>query len=101
MSSFIIKRPVITEKSITLAQVENKYTFEVDRLANKDQVKDAIQSLYGVDVTAVNTVRGHRILKATGRKRMKTLVAPTKKAIVELKKGQTIDLFEFGSADAA
>lgn len=101
MSSFIIKRPVITEKSVALAQIENKYTFEVDRLANKDQVKTAIESLYGVDVTAVNTVRGHRILKATGRKRMKTLVAPNKKAIVELKKGQTIDLFEFGSAEEA
>lgn len=101
MQTFIIKRPVISEKSVVMAQTQNKYTFEVDRLANKDQIKAAIEDLYGVHVVDINTIRGHRVTKATGKKRMKTLVAPTKKAIIELKPGQKIDIFEFGSAEAA
>lgn len=99
MNPYIIKKPVITEKSVTLAQTQNKYTFEVDRLANKDQIKEAIEAFYGVEVISVNTIHGHRVRKATGRKRMKTVVAPTKKAIVQLKEGQTLDIFEFGPAE--
>jgi ribosomal protein L23 len=72
MQAYIIKRPVITEKSVVLAQLQNRYTFEVDRLANKDQIKAAIEALYGVNVTAINTVRGHRTYTTTGKKRIKT-----------------------------
>jgi large subunit ribosomal protein L23 len=99
MNLHIIKKPIITEKSIVLAKSENKYTFKVDRLANKDQVKQAIEEMFGVNVLAVNTIRSHRVRRATGRKRMRTVIAATKKAIVELKKGQTIDFFEFGSTE--
>jgi large subunit ribosomal protein L23 len=99
MNPYILKRPVITEKSVALAQAENKYTFEVDRLANKDQIKEAIEVLYKVDVQNINTIRGHRVRKATGRKRMKVTVAPTKKAVVTLKKGQKIDIYEFGTQE--
>ena len=101
MQTFVIKRPVISEKSVVMAQTQNKYTFEVDRLANKDQIKAAIEALYGVHVVAINTIRGHRTTVSTGKKRSKTLVAPTKKAIIELKAGQKIDIFEFGSAEVA
>lgn len=101
MNPYIIKRPVITEKSIQMAQLANRYTFEVDTLANKDQIKAAVEEMYKVNVIDVNTIRGHRVSRTTGRKRMRTVVAPTKKAIVQLKKGQTIELFEFGGSEAA
>lgn len=95
MNPYIIKKPVVTEKSIDLARSGNVYTFEVDRTATKDQIKDSVEKLYGVDVMSINTVTSHRTHKATGRKRLKTVIAPTKKALVTLKKGQTIDLFDF------
>lgn len=94
----IIKRPVVSEKSLLLAQNENKYTFEVARQANKDQIQAAIEAVYGVTVEAVNTVTGHRVKKTTGRKRMPTIVAPTKKAVVTLPKSQTISVFDFGGS---
>lgn len=99
MNHYIIKKPIISEKSVLMAQKENKYTFEVDRLANKDQIVSAIEAMYGVHVIDVNTVRGHRVLKNTGRKRMRTVVAPTKKAIVRLEKGQKIDIYEFATEE--
>jgi len=101
MNPYILKRPVITEKSVALAQSENKYTFEVDRLANKDQIRQAIEELYSVNVVNISTVRGHRVSKSTGRKRMKVTVAPNKKAIVTLRKDQKIDVYEFGANQEA
>lgn len=94
MNAFILKQPVITEKSLLLAQTRNAFTFEVERGATKEQVKHAVESLYGVDVLAVNTVFGHRSLKATGRRRIKVVQAKTKKAVVTIKTGQTIDAFD-------
>jgi len=84
--------PVITEKSYGLAKL-NKYAFKVAPSASKSQIKKAIKDLFNVDVLSINTVK-----KASRRVRsMKTgrhLNTPvTKKAIVELKKGQTIDIF--------
>jgi large subunit ribosomal protein L23 len=99
MNPYIIKKPLITEKSITLAQTENKYTFVVDRLANKDQIRVAIEEMFKVKIIAINTIRSYRAKKTTGRKRLKTVMANTKKAIVKLKKGQTIDLFELSGSD--
>jgi len=96
----IIKRPVVSEKSLLLAQLENKYTFVVARQANKAQIAEAIEAVYGVKVEAVNTVTGHRIRKTTGRKRMKSVVAPTKKAMVTLAAGQRINVFDFGESQA-
>jgi large subunit ribosomal protein L23 len=101
MNPYILKQPVITEKSVGLAQAENKYTFEVDRLANKDQIRQAIEELYSVNVVNISTIRGHRVSKATGRKRMKVTVAPNKKAVVTLRKGQKIDVYEFGTEENA
>lgn len=95
MNTKLILHPVVTEKSLQLAGTENKYTFVVDRNAHKHQIREAIESMYDVEVLAVNTIKGHRIGKTTGRKRMRTIKAPVKKAVVELKKGQKIDLFEF------
>ena len=94
----IIKRPVVSEKSLSLAQSESKYTFIVARTANKHQIKEAIEAIYGVTVLAVNTVTGHRVRKTTGKKRMPTMVAPTKKAVVTLPASQTISVFDFGES---
>jgi len=92
----IIKRPIITEKN-TAAQVKlNKYTFEVDSNATKDQVKAAITSLYPtITVLSVNTIVTPRKPKGRftkggyvdGRTRAR------KKAIITLKAGDSIDFF--------
>lgn len=84
--------PVITEKSYGLAS-HNKYVFKVAPSASKSQIKKAISDLFKVDVVSINTVkkasRRVRSMK-TGRYQNTSVV---KKAIVEIKSGQTIDIF--------
>jgi len=99
MNATVLLQPVITEKSLRLAATENKYTFLVERNAHKHQIHEAVEKVFDVDVVSVNTIKGHRVRKATGKKRMKTVVAPNKKAIVQLKKGQTSELFDFGGVE--
>lgn len=99
MNPYIIKKPVITEKSLNLAATQNKYIFEVDKLANKDQIKDAIQEFFGVEVKDVNTTRKNKTTRRTGKKRMTVSVPQVKKAIVELKAGQKIEMFDFNPED--
>jgi large subunit ribosomal protein L23 len=89
----IIKRPLIlTEKGSRLREAENKYLFEVSLQANKLQIKDAVERLFNVSVVGVNTsiVRGRP--KRMGRQFLKT--RNWKKAIVSVKDGESIDLFE-------
>lgn len=87
----VIKRPLVTEKS-TILQASGKYAFEVDREANKKQIKDAVEKAFKVSVTTVNVIT----LPASTRKRGRRLVVipATKKAIVTLKAGDKIQLFE-------
>jgi len=89
----IVVRPVITEKSIAEA-TNGKFTFEVLKSANKDVVKIAVEKMFKVNVTSVATTmvkgRSHR----TGVKRFEITKRPWKKAVVRVKKGQKIDLFE-------
>lgn len=94
MNPFTIKRPVITEKSMRLASSGNAYTFEVDRAATKNQIADAVATLYGVTVQKVNMIMLAASTKRTGKKRKETSVGKTKKAIVTLKTGQTLDVFD-------
>jgi len=88
----VIKRPVITERSSTMASELNQFVFEVDVNANKIQIKEAVETIFNVDVIKVATMiqplkRGRR-----GRKYYQR--SPEwKKAIVTLPKGQTIPLF--------
>lgn len=98
MNHTLLKRPVITEKSVAMAQNQNVYTFEVDRLANKAQIKSLIEELYGVHVLDINTIRKYRVKKATGRKRLSSLAGLTKKALVHLQPGETIELFDLTTA---
>ena len=88
----IIKRPVITEKSDKLARLYNQYTFEVDRLANKLQIKQAVEEVFDVDVLMVNTsnIPGKR--RRAGRRIIRK--PSWKKAVVTIYPGQKIEGFE-------
>ncbi|ADG81184.1 50S ribosomal protein L25 [Thermincola ferriacetica] len=87
----IIKRPVISERSMGLLE-ENKYTFYVDPKANKLEIKHAIQELFNVTVVNVNTMNVKGKTKRVGRFVGKT--PNRKKAIVTLKEGDKIEVFE-------
>ena len=78
----VIKRPVITEKSMA-AVAENKYTFMVDLRANKTQIKEAVEKLFKVNVAKVNTVSVRGKERRMGR--YSGYTASWKKAIVTLK----------------
>jgi large subunit ribosomal protein L23 len=87
-----IVRPLITEKSSAAYQARGEYTFEVHSDASKPQIRSAIEQLFGVKVTGVWTmnVRGkdRRMGKTAGRR------PNWKKAIVTLREGDTIEIFE-------
>jgi large subunit ribosomal protein L23 len=87
----IIIKPVITEKSMNLL-VDNKYTFIVDKKANKTEIKNAIESIFDVKVDKVYTMNLKGKPKRMGRSVGRT--PSRKKAIVALKPGQKIPLFE-------
>ena len=85
----IIKAPIITEKSSTLAQ-SNVITFSVDVNANKTQIKQAVEKIFNVKVESVNTVNVKPKKKRVGRYTGKT--NRVKKAIVKLAEGSSIEL---------
>lgn len=89
--SDVLKSPVVTEKS-TLLQEQGKYVFKVDLKASKRDIKRAIESAFDVKVTSVNTLRTHGKVKTYGRNRFTQ--PDTKKAIVRLASGDSIQLFE-------
>jgi large subunit ribosomal protein L23 len=87
-----IVRPLITEKTSAAYQDRSEYVFEVHPDATKPQIRSAIEQLFGVKVTGVWTmnVRGKekRMGKTVGRR------PSWKKAIVKLREGDTIEIFE-------
>lgn len=87
----IIRRPVVTEKGTALKE-ENKYIFEVDRRANKVEIKQAVESLFNVKVAAIHTVSMRGKVKRLGRFAGRT--SDWKKAIVTLREGHSIEFFE-------
>jgi large subunit ribosomal protein L23 len=91
----IIKRPVITEKSTTRAQ-QNQYTFEVDKRASKNEIGRAVERHFGVTVLAVQTANVKGKPTRTGRRRAPAKKSDWKKAVVMLKEGDKIELFEVG-----
>ncbi len=91
IASKVLLRPRMTEKSHFSISL-GKYVFHVSPLATKHTVKESVESVYGVSVTAVNIVKTPRKRRAFGRSiGWKSSV---KKAVVTLKKGQSIDLFK-------
>ena len=87
----VLIRPVVTEKS-TLLQEQDKYVFQVDSRANKVMIREAVEKAYDVKVLSVNTVKTHGKMKRYGPRRTKR--PDTKKAIVSLKQGERIQIFE-------
>lgn len=87
----ILRRPVITEKSTMLGE-QGQYVFEVAREANKIEIKRAVEVIFKVDVRSVNVVRVPAKMRRMGRSRGMT--SPWKKAVVALKAGQRIELFQ-------
>ncbi len=88
----IIGMPLVSEKSTNLRVEQNKYVFKVDRAANKLQIKMVVQELFKVQVEDVTTMMMHGRPKKLGR--FEGRRPDWKKAIVKLKKGQAIELFE-------
>jgi large subunit ribosomal protein L23 len=88
----VIKRPVISEKSTALAEVANRYVFEVEASATKPEIKNAVEQLFKVKVKAVNTLVMHGKNKRSGRFEFKR--SNWKKAIITLSPGQKIELFQ-------
>ena len=88
----VILEPVVSEKSYDLIQDTNTYTFIVDPRTNKTEVRQAVEAIFGVRVLSVNTINRRGKRKRTGYKigRRKN----TKRALVKLAVGDSIDIFE-------
>lgn len=87
----ILLRPLVSEKA-TIAHAENKYIFEVDTRANKIEVKKAIEEVYGTVPAAVNIINQDGKTVRFGQRKGRT--KNVKKAIVTLKKGDSITIYE-------
>lgn len=87
----LIKSPIITEESMNLIETQNKYTFKVDKKANKVEIKKAIETIFEVKVVSVNTITVLPKFKRMGKHEGYT--AGYKKAIVKLVDGQKIEAF--------
>ena len=88
----IIQRPVITERASQIQERGNKYLFEVRKDANKVEIRKAVEEMFTVKVTKVNTTSVHGKKKQMGRFRGRG--ADWKKAIVTVAEGQSIEFFE-------
>ena len=88
----VIRRPIITEKTTAQKDVENQVVFEVDKRANKFEIREAVEKLFKVQVDSVNTVvmpgKPKRFGRVFGRR------PSWKKAVVTLKEGENLDFFE-------
>ena len=87
----IIRRPVVTEKNTMLGE-QGKYAFEVATRANKVEIKKAVELAFKVNVVAVNVIHMPGKVRRVGKSHGVT--SPWKKAIVTLKPGQKIEIFE-------
>jgi large subunit ribosomal protein L23 len=89
----VIIRPIATEKTSYLASELSQYVFEVNRNANKIEVKKAIETIYGVSVVAVNVINMPAKINQRGRRRL--MRRPVwKKAVVTVAEGERLDVFE-------
>ena len=87
----ILIKPIVTEKSTALME-ERKYTFRVPLSATKIQIRQAVEQIFKVKVQAVNTMRYEGKMKRLGRTQGRR--SDWTKAVVTLKPGETIELFE-------
>lgn len=91
----IMIKPIVTEKATAISEKLNRYTFRVSPDANKAQIKNLVQSLYGVKVVSVNTANfdGKRKSRYTKAGLLRGKVAAFKKAYVTVAEGETIDFY--------
>lgn len=91
----IMIKPVVTEKATVISEKQNRYTFRVSPEANKAQIKNLVQSLYGVKVVDVNTMNydGKKKSRYTKAGLINGKVAAFKKALVTVAEGETIDFY--------
>jgi large subunit ribosomal protein L23 len=91
----ILIKPIITEKATSNSELNNCFTFQVANKANKIEIKQAVESAYGVSVEKVRTmnVRPDRSTKYTKTGIQHGKTNAIKKAIVQLAEGETIDLY--------
>ena len=85
----VLRRPLVTEKSLSRAERRNTYTFEVDPGPNKVQIRTAVEKIFKVTVTGVRTQTCHGKMRRMGRNPGRT--ADWKKAIVRVKQGDSIE----------
>ena len=91
----VIFEPIITEKATNDSELRNRYTFLVNREANKIQIKDAVEDKYNVTVEKVRTqiYGSERKTKFTKRGVQRTKTNIKKKAIVDIQDGESIDFY--------
>lgn len=91
----VLIKPIITEKATADSENANRFAFVVEKKANKLQIKQAVESLYGVNVEVVRTmvVPGKRKMRYTKTGISVGNTGSYKKAIVEVRSGETIDLY--------
>ena len=91
----ILHKPIVTEKMTNQGEKFNRYGFVVARNANKLQIKKAVEELYGVTVDSVNTMRYSGKIKTRNTKSglLKGKTIATKKAVITLAEGNTIDFY--------
>jgi large subunit ribosomal protein L23 len=91
----VLVRPLITEKVNAQMEGSNRYTFQVDKRANKLEIKKAVEEFYGVKVADVNTivVLGKSKSRFTKAGFLQGVKGSYKKAVVTLTEGESIDLF--------
>lgn len=94
----IIISPVITEKSMADA-AKGKFTFKVVKSSNKEEIKKAVEKRFNVNVVHVSTSILKGKSQRVGMRRNEKKITDTKKAIVKLKEGQKIGMFELGGED--
>lgn len=95
MAKQILIKPVITEKADLLSDKRSKYTFIVNRDANKVEIKKAVNSMYNVEVADVNTILVPSKAKSRNTRRgvVRGRVSGYKKAIVTLAAGESINIY--------
>jgi len=88
----IIKRPLVTEKTVLLKEESNQFSFEVDRAANRIEIRRAVEQIFKVKVASVKTIQVKGKTKQKGKIIGKR--RDWKKAIVRLLPGERIEFFE-------
>lgn len=91
----ILVKPIITEKATNDSELFNRYAFVVDKRANKLEIKDAVESAYGVTISSVRTLNYpvERKTKYTKKGLVTGMKGGYKKAIVQLAEGESIDFY--------